>query len=216
MIFFLYFILFEFSPHHSLCRSNLGDELLEGGRVGADDIAGLLLVDKGEEGGHGTDGLLLGDLGDGVDVNLGKVDACELGVVGKPVLLVYDPKQNIGEGGVYSLLKDGRDDLAGAAPCGVKVDDDNLVHLADAGELVVGADAVDSHVGLGGVEGAGRGSCGCEARCDRRTSRRKSVEECACRCRHSERKEKRKEKKNRGSGKEMGQEVEAIYKLERR
>lgn len=67
----------------SLCGSDLGNELLEARGVGANDLARLLLVDKGEEGGHGADGLLLGDLGDGVDVNLGKVDAGELGVVGE-------------------------------------------------------------------------------------------------------------------------------------
>ena len=91
----LYFIFWS-CPSPSLCGSRLGDHLLEGGRVGANNLASLLLVDKGEEGGHGADGLLLGDLGDGVDVNLGKVDTGELGVVGESGRLAGDSNQNVG------------------------------------------------------------------------------------------------------------------------
>jgi len=55
---------------------------VEGGRVGADDILDLLAVLEDEESGHGADGVLLGGLGDLVDVNL--VEARAGVVVGEP------------------------------------------------------------------------------------------------------------------------------------
>jgi hypothetical protein len=63
--------------------SVLLDGSLEGGRVGADDLADLLAVLEDEEGGHGADGVLLGGLGDLVDVDL---EEAGVGVVvGEPV-----------------------------------------------------------------------------------------------------------------------------------
>lgn len=59
------------------------DGSLEGGRVGADDLADLLAVLEDEESGHGADGVLLGGLGDLVNVNL---EEAGVGVVvGEPV-----------------------------------------------------------------------------------------------------------------------------------
>lgn len=69
---------------------NLSDDLLdggvEGGRVGADDLLDLLAVLEDEESGHGADGVLLGGLGDLVDVNL--VEARVGVVVGEPGCVV--------------------------------------------------------------------------------------------------------------------------------
>jgi hypothetical protein len=63
--------------------SVLLDGSLEGGRVGTDDLADLLAVLEDEESGHGADGVLLGGLGDLVDVNL---EEAGVGVVvGEPV-----------------------------------------------------------------------------------------------------------------------------------
>ena len=70
-----------------MMRIDLSGELLdggvEGGRVGADDLLDLLAVLEDEESGHGADGVLLGGLGDLVDVNL--VEAGVGVVVGEPV-----------------------------------------------------------------------------------------------------------------------------------
>jgi hypothetical protein len=58
------------------------DSSLEGLGVRADDLADLLLVLEEQEGGHGADAELLGDVGDLVDVDL--VEA-RIGVgVGEP------------------------------------------------------------------------------------------------------------------------------------
>jgi hypothetical protein len=63
--------------------SVLLDGSLEGGRVGADDLADLLAVLEDEESRHGADGVLLGGLGDLVDVDL---EEAGVGVVvGEPV-----------------------------------------------------------------------------------------------------------------------------------
>lgn len=66
------------------------DGSLEGGRVGADDLADLLAVLEDEEGGHGADRVLLGGLGDLVDVDL---EEARVGVVVREsvrvVLLVW-------------------------------------------------------------------------------------------------------------------------------
>ena len=59
------------------------DSGLESGGVGTDDLADLVAVLEEEESGHGADGLLLGDLGDLVDVDL--VEAGVGVVVGEPV-----------------------------------------------------------------------------------------------------------------------------------
>jgi hypothetical protein len=56
---------------------------LKSNRVGANDLADLLAVLEEQESGHGADGLLLGDLGDLVDVDL--VEAGVGVVVGEPV-----------------------------------------------------------------------------------------------------------------------------------
>lgn len=56
---------------------------LESDRVGTNDLADLLAVLEEQEGGHGAHALLLGDLGDLVDVDL--VEAGVGVVVGKPV-----------------------------------------------------------------------------------------------------------------------------------
>lgn len=56
---------------------------LEGDRVGADDLADLLAVLEDEESGHGADVVVLGGLGDLVDVNL--VEAGVGVVVREPV-----------------------------------------------------------------------------------------------------------------------------------
>lgn len=63
--------------------SVLLDSGLESGRVGANDLADLLAVLEEEESGHGADGLVLGDLGDLIDVDL--VEAGVGVVVGEPV-----------------------------------------------------------------------------------------------------------------------------------
>jgi hypothetical protein len=46
------------------------DSGLESDRVGADDFADLLAVLEEQESGHGAHALLLGDLGDLVDIDL--------------------------------------------------------------------------------------------------------------------------------------------------
>jgi hypothetical protein len=56
---------------------------LKSNRVGANDLADLLAVLEEQESGHGADGLLLGDLGDLVDVDL--VEAGVGVVVREPV-----------------------------------------------------------------------------------------------------------------------------------
>lgn len=63
--------------------SVLLDSGLESGGVGTNDLADLGAVLEEEESGHGADGLLLGDLGDLVDVDL--VEAGVGVVVGEPV-----------------------------------------------------------------------------------------------------------------------------------
>jgi hypothetical protein len=63
------------------------DSGLEGNGVGADDLADLLAVLVEEESGHGAHALLLGDLGDLVDVDL--VEAGVGVVVGEPVGRVF-------------------------------------------------------------------------------------------------------------------------------
>jgi hypothetical protein len=62
------------------------DSGLKSNRVGANDLADLLAVLEEQESGHGADGLLLGDLGDLVDINL--VEAGVGVVVGEPVKVV--------------------------------------------------------------------------------------------------------------------------------
>jgi hypothetical protein len=103
---------------------------LEGGRVGADDLADLLAVLEDEESRHGADGVLLGGLGDLVDVDL--VEAC-VGVV-------------VGE------LDDLRsDDLARTAPGGEEVDDHHA-RLAEGGiEVGLRGKVVDTGRHVGGV-----------------------------------------------------------------
>lgn len=59
------------------------DSGLKSGGVGTDDLADLLAVLEEEESGHGADGVLLGGLGDLVDVDL--VEAGVGVVVGEPV-----------------------------------------------------------------------------------------------------------------------------------
>lgn len=71
----------DFSFHD---LSVLLDSGLEGGGVGADDLADLLAVLVEEEGGHGAHALALGDLGDLVDVEL--EEAGVLVVVGHPMV----------------------------------------------------------------------------------------------------------------------------------
>lgn len=71
------------APTHATNLSVLLDSGLESDRVGADDLGDLLAVLVEEESGHGADGLLLGDLGDLVDVDL--VEAGVGVVVGEPV-----------------------------------------------------------------------------------------------------------------------------------
>lgn len=69
----------------SQCSQGIGDQLLNAPRVGANHLAELLLILERQKGRHGTDAVLLCDLGYGVDVNLGKEDAGELGVFREPV-----------------------------------------------------------------------------------------------------------------------------------
>lgn len=55
--------------------------------VGTDDIANLLAVLEDNEGGHGADAKLLGEVGKMVDVELGEVDlVLELLVLGPPLV----------------------------------------------------------------------------------------------------------------------------------
>jgi hypothetical protein len=107
-------------------------------RVGADDGLELLAVLEQLEGGHGADAQLLGDVRHGVNVDLVEARGGEF----------------LGELGHL-----GRDDLAGAAPGGVGVDDhhaallDRLAVFGEAAELV----HLSSHLAGGGGEGA---ACG--------------------------------------------------------
>ena len=50
------------------------DDLEQGGRVGADVLVDLLAVLEDVEGGHGADAVLLREVGQRVDVDLGEVD----------------------------------------------------------------------------------------------------------------------------------------------
>lgn len=61
----------------------VGDELLQRTRHGTHQVGVLLAVLEEHEGGHGADAVLLGQVGDGVDVDLDVVDVGEL--VGPPV-----------------------------------------------------------------------------------------------------------------------------------
>lgn len=58
------------------------DELQQRGWVGADKLVDLLAVLEDGEGGHGAHAVLLGDVGEVVDVDLGEVDLCDF--VGPP------------------------------------------------------------------------------------------------------------------------------------
>lgn len=51
-------------------RLELLDHALDGGRVGTRDVVGLLAALEEGEGGHGADAELLGEVGQGVDVEL--------------------------------------------------------------------------------------------------------------------------------------------------
>ena len=104
------------------------DGSLEGGRVGADDLADLLAVLEDEESGHGADGVLLGGLGDLVNVNL----------------------EEAGVGVVVGELDDLRsDDLAGTAPGGEEVDDHHAGLVEGGIEVGLGGEVVNTgrHVG---------------------------------------------------------------------
>lgn len=90
------------------------DELDERWGVGAHQLAGLLAVLEDEECGHGADAVLLCQLGELVDV--------DLGVVHVGVLL--GPLNDLGGNG-----------LAGTAPCGKEVDEDGLVLVESGLEL---------------------------------------------------------------------------------
>jgi hypothetical protein len=110
--------------------SVLLDGSLEGGRVGTDNLADLLAVLEDEESGHGTDGVLLGGLGDLVDVNLEKA----------------------GVGVVVGELDDlGSDDLAGTAPGGEEVDDHHAGLVEGGIEVGLGGEVVDTGRHVGGV-----------------------------------------------------------------
>jgi len=111
------------------------DGSLEGGRVGADDLADLLAVLEDEEGGHGADRVLLGGLGDLVDVDL---EEARVGVV------------------VREFDNLGSDDLAGTAPGGEEVDDHHAGLVEGGIEVGLRGEVVDTgrHVGrvLAGLE----------------------------------------------------------------
>lgn len=73
-------------------RLKLGSNDLEEARgVGTDELGGLLAVLEDDEGGHGADAELLGEVGKGVDVELGEVHlglltvALELLLLGPPL-----------------------------------------------------------------------------------------------------------------------------------
>ena len=106
------------------------DGSLEGGRVGADDLADLLAVLEDEESGHGADGVLLGGLGDLVNVNL----------------------EEAGVGVVVGELDDLRsDDLAGTAPGGEEVDDHHAGLVEGGIEVGLRGEVVDTGRHVGGV-----------------------------------------------------------------
>ena len=106
------------------------DGSLEGGRVGADDLADLLAVLEDEESGHGADGVLLGGLGDLVNVNL----------------------EEAGVGVVVGELDDlGSDDLAGTAPGGEEVDDHHAGLVEGGIEVGLRGEVVDTGRHVGGV-----------------------------------------------------------------
>lgn len=109
---------------------------LESRGVGTDDLLDLVAALEDDEGGHGADADLLGDLGLLVDVDLEEVDL-------------------LAGGGVRDLLEDGADGLAGAAPGRPEVDDGGLLAVDDLLELLVAGDCGDTHLGGCGVEEAG-------------------------------------------------------------
>jgi hypothetical protein len=86
----------------------LDEHLLQGRGVGADELVDLLAVLEDDEGGHGADAELLGELGQGVDVELGEVDLV--------LELALGPLGDLG-----------RDGLAGAAPRREGVEHHHLV-----------------------------------------------------------------------------------------
>ena len=92
------------------------DASLQGRRVGTDNLTNLLAVLEDQESRHGADTELSSDVGELVDIDL-----VELGV---GVLLA--------EG-----VDLGRDRLAGTAPVGVGVDDDDALRLLDLGHEVL-------------------------------------------------------------------------------
>jgi len=109
------------------------DGLLESGGVGADDLLGLLALLEEEEGGHGADAKLLAHVGDLIDVNLDKVDLAVLLLVGE-------------------VDKDGGNGLAGTAPGGEGINDDEVMLLQGSVELGLVVNVVDNHVGRRSVE----------------------------------------------------------------
>lgn len=139
------------------------DDGVEGAGVGAADLGDLAVLEldtragrsrggggdgrglaAGEEheGGHGRDGVPLGDGGDVVDVDLGEGEAA----------------REAGGGGHLGVQR--RDGLARRAPVGVEVGDDVGVGREEGGELVGRGDVVDGAGGGGHVAG-GRLLLGC-------------------------------------------------------
>lgn len=63
----------------------LGDGGQESRGVGTDELVSLVAVLEDDESGHGADAELLGEVGKGVDVELGEVDGVlELRLLGPP------------------------------------------------------------------------------------------------------------------------------------
>lgn len=118
------------------CFSSV-NSLLDGGSqrgwVGAHDLSDLLAALEDDEGGHSADAELLRDVGDLIDVHLDEVCGGEL----------------LGE---LDDLR--RDHLAGAAPRGEAVKDDDLI-LEGGGEFLFAGNVVDTHFGSAGGERSG-------------------------------------------------------------
>jgi hypothetical protein len=107
----------------SLCASVLLDTGLDSLGVCANDLANLLTALEEDESRHGADAEFLRNVGDLVDVEL--VEACVGVLFGEPmhVKLVF---ANVCTGG--NLLDNGGcDHLAGSAPCGKAVKDNEVV-----------------------------------------------------------------------------------------
>lgn len=109
------------------------EETSELGGVCADKVVDLLAVLEEEKGGDGADLELLRDFGNLVDVKLDEMDlVLEVVRVGVPggVSDLSAPRQ------LDSLFQNGRNGLAGRAPVGVRVDNDDLVVGDGLAELV--------------------------------------------------------------------------------